>query len=587
MLRALLLLTLCSPAALCQLDDAWIEFERDDGLISVGGAISGPSLETDLAWDDLDADGDIDLVVVRSQPYITVGKRSNLLLMNEAGVLTDRTVLFASASDVPGDLGFRTPTQDRDVVAADVTGDGWVDVVTAADLWQPGDAKAITHPRVYRNQGDGGGSSWLGLLHEDFRVPQILVGGLPGHPRFLAVAAGDVDDDGDLDLYFGDHDFLAQSVAEPGAEDANDRLFLNDGSGVFSDGTLSVFTASQVDSMFHNAVAFADFNQDGLVDLLQEDGYFDPTTIAYNQLASPGVLTDFDEIYSGTSGYFANTGDLNNDGRIDIAISDNGTDKYLVNTGNDGNGHVVWGPATQYQFVSGGDGGIGANNLIVDLNDDGWDEVLIADMDPEIPGTNRRLQIYHNLRGTPGSIDVRLQEERQSALDTDWIGVKGMDADDLRATHDVAVFDVDGDGLLDMVVSQLAGTFVWRQLSVWTDLGLGLAGVSGVPRLVGSGTLEAGSTWSVTVHDAAPSAPVAFIVGLSAINAPFKGGTFVPNPDVILSGLTTTALGNLTVSAPWPSGLPIGTSVFHQAWVTDATGPKGFAASDAQVGVTP
>ena len=38
-------------------------------------------------------------------PFSTAGRRTNVLLMNEGGVLVDRTALFAQASDVLGDLG--------------------------------------------------------------------------------------------------------------------------------------------------------------------------------------------------------------------------------------------------------------------------------------------------------------------------------------------------------------------------------------------------------------------------------------------------------------------------------------------------
>ncbi|MFT7464395.1 MAG: hypothetical protein ACI9EF_002751 [Pseudohongiellaceae bacterium] len=589
MQRSLILLavSIFSPSVAAQFDDAWIEFVRDDSMISAAAPISSATLETDLAWGDLDDDGDTDLVIVRSRPYILVGKRTNMLLMNEAGVLTDRTSTLAASSDVVGDQGFLTPTQDRDVVIADVDGDGRPDVVTAADLWQPGDTKAITHPRVYHNQGDGGGGSWLGLKHEDFRVPQIMVQGAPAHPRFMAVTAGDVDNDGDIDLYFGDQDFVAMSVFEPAGEDTHDRLLINDGSGVFSDGTFQAFAFQQVNSLFHNAVAFDDFNQDGLVDLLQEDGYFDPTAIIYNQLAMPGVFVDgVDEIYNG-SGYFASTGDLNSDGRPDIVISDNGSDKFMINTGNGTGGEAEWAAPSTFDFLSGGDGGIGANNLVADLNGDGWNDVLIADMDPEIPGTNRRLQIYHNRGGTPGGTDIVLREERESTLNSDWIGVKGMNTDALRATHDVAVFDVDGDGRTELIVSQLAGTFVWRQLSVWTDLGMGLAGAGGTPSLVGSGTLAAGSSWGLSVHGAAASTPVAFIVGLAQLSLPFKGGVLVPSPDIILTGFTSGPNGWLAVGDTWPAGIPAGVSVYQQAWITDPSGPSGFAASNGVASLTP
>src|SRR5688572_15046281 len=133
MARTLLALVLGATAAHGQLDNRWLEFAPSDGSLDVlPTAISGMDAEVDFASGDLDQDGRPDLVAVRKEPFGTPGKRTNLLLMSEQGVLRDRTALYAAASDVPGDQGFLTPTADRDVVLADVDVDGWLDVVTAA-----------------------------------------------------------------------------------------------------------------------------------------------------------------------------------------------------------------------------------------------------------------------------------------------------------------------------------------------------------------------------------------------------------------------------------------------------------------------
>ena len=84
----------------------WVTFTENLGLLGPApGDVSAPGLngvETDLAWGDVDKNGWVDLVVVRKQPFSFPGKRTNLLLMNELGVLLDRSTELASCSDVSG-----------------------------------------------------------------------------------------------------------------------------------------------------------------------------------------------------------------------------------------------------------------------------------------------------------------------------------------------------------------------------------------------------------------------------------------------------------------------------------------------------
>ena len=135
------------------LDNRWVEFQKDNSHLDPSPtSISDSNNETDMAWGDLDKNGFIDVVVVRKQPYTTPGKRTNILLMNYNGVLENRTTQYASDSDVQGDNGFNTATNDRDVVIVDVDNDGWDDFVTATTL-SDGNPKHIGHPRVYMNLG--------------------------------------------------------------------------------------------------------------------------------------------------------------------------------------------------------------------------------------------------------------------------------------------------------------------------------------------------------------------------------------------------------------------------------------------------
>ena len=125
-----------------------------------------------------------------------------------------------------------------------------------------------------------------------------------------------------------------------------------------------------------------------------------------------------------------------------------------------------------------------------------------------------------------------------------------------------------------------------NQVPVWTDLGHALAGAGGAPVLEGSGQLVGDSLLQLELSDAAASAPATLVIGLSEIDAPFKGGVLVPSAD-LLAPLVTSPAGALVLSGTWPLGVPSGASLWLQAWVADAGGPKGFAASNGLKATTP
>ncbi len=419
---------------------------------------SGPGVfetnpdEKDYAWGDLDQDGDIDLVIVNKQLGTTPGRRRNVLLMNEGGVLVDRTTLYATASSVTlqgagGSQGFLDLTNDRDVVVVDVNGDGWLDVVTATTLsggagGTVGD-KAISHPRVYINLQDSppGSGNWAGLNFDDVsRIPTM-----PAEPRFCAVSAGDIDNDGDEDLYLGDYQ---QGGARP--VDVNDRLWINDGTGFFTDESAARMTVEMLESSFAMATAIADMNGDGRLDIVKDDALNAPqgVSISYNNNAGAAGFDGFFDQYQiayANQPYHIVTGDLNNDNMEDLVITDDGLDYYILNQGNDGSGRATFSPR---QELIGSVNQFGGNNVIADLDNDGFNDVLVSDMDVDLTSCSTTARIYRNLGNVP---NVTIQQE----------GNVGITSSHLNGVHDIAVFDLNGDARLDLVIGNCTGTRVY------------------------------------------------------------------------------------------------------------------------------
>jgi formylglycine-generating enzyme required for sulfatase activity len=121
----------------------------------------------------------------------------------------------------------------------------------------------------------------------------------------------------------------------------------------------------------------------------------------------------------------------------------------------------------------------------------------------------------------------------------------------------------------------------------WFDVGGALAGAAGDPLLTGEGMTTEGTAVALSLSQALAGADAALVLGFSSLQAPLKGGTLVPFPDIILFGLSTDGAGALEVPAVWPPGLPAQSSLWAQFWITDPAGPKGFAASNGLLVRTP
>ncbi len=146
------------------------------------------------------------------------------------------------------------------------------------------------------------------------------------------------------------------------------------------------------------------------------------------------------------------------------------------------------------------------------------------------------------------------------------------------------VADLDLDGRLDLALLVPAGRqldLYFNAAGVWEGLGHSLAGSVGLSRLVAVGSLQPPSELRLIVQGAAPANTLLLVLGLAELSLPFKGGVLVPKPDALLAGLSTDAQGGLDLAADWPPGVPTGTTLLLQVWLSDAGGPAGLSATTA------
>ena len=119
----------------------------------------------------------------------------------------------------------------------------------------------------------------------------------------------------------------------------------------------------------------------------------------------------------------------------------------------------------------------------------------------------------------------------------------------------------------------------------WSDLGAAKPGAGAPPEMLAAGSLAASTSNTVALTGAPGGSLSVLVAGLSAIDAPFKGGTLVPHPQFVVP-LAAGASGALSLPFTWPAMMPAGTEIYLQFWVLDPGATLGFSASNALRGVS-
>jgi VCBS repeat protein/tetratricopeptide repeat protein len=170
---------------------------------------------------DLDHDGDLDLLLIGNGPRTAY--RNN----------ADGT--FADATDA---FGLSGSSDARDAVFADFDGDGRTDLFIV---------NANASNILFRNTGSAQTQRFMDAS---------AVSGLGGVGNWGAVAVGDYNNDGFLDLFVA------------GANGAEPVLWLNNGNGTFRRDTRSGGALAAIRFMSATAAEFVDYDNDGWADLL-------------------------------------------------------------------------------------------------------------------------------------------------------------------------------------------------------------------------------------------------------------------------------------------------------------------------------
>ena len=296
---------------------------------------------------------------------------------------------FIELADSLG-VALEEDTESKAAVWGDVNNDGWTDLYVA---------NRAVQDRLFLNQ------EGTGFQEISFQAGIIQL----GNP--LAANMTDINNDGYLDIYISN--FMLENI-----------MYLNNGDLTFTNYT---FQAGALDNGLAMGTVCFDFDNDGDQDIyLVHDGY-DPNFMYRND--GTGIFTEVGAsigVNTESFGMGVDVGDVNNDGFLDIYIANLGPNFLLLNNANGTYSDIS-------ETANIGDSGMGWGCNLFDYDNDGLDDIYVANLHAFAPKPN---VLYKN----QGDLTFTIEETNSPISDQE-------------DSYGSAVFDLDLDGHLDMVVT--------------------------------------------------------------------------------------------------------------------------------------
>lgn len=327
-----------------------------------------------------------------------------------------------------------------DVAVGDVNGDGKLDILTANT--------GSDNVSVLVGDGRGGFRDAPGSPFDAGPKPHLL-------------ALGDLNNDQKLDLAVTEHD-------------SNDvRVFLGAGEGMFQAAPGSPFAALHATSPHNHGLAVADLNGDGNLDITTSNQNDHSVSVLLGDGRGRFAPAPASPFRVGRAPYPHALGDVNGDGKLDIAVPNVGGNSVSVLLG-DGKGGFTDAPGSPYAvtprpyFVA-----------LADVSRDGWLDLLASHDDATLLTVlvNDGRGKFRPAAGSPIDLGVRAwklalgdfngdgrldfatgttQNSVAVFLDDGRGGFSpapGSPFRDIPGPWGIAVADVNADGKLDVVVS--------------------------------------------------------------------------------------------------------------------------------------